>query len=606
MLPQTLEGIPFQETIASKDFQDYLFDLNRENSTSRHANYKETVEHAKEMGVHAWGEKPYKILEDARPREDPAVRKYRLDSWEPITESDFDKAISILQKIFNPKLYSITFPAQPSGVKLTEEETLERYLLEFYPEYDSIFMFCREVLLRQMIADPNGIVAVVPGSFNVEQTEFVSPHVVLFNSSQVLDYVKGSYYVLKDQLTVKDGKREGSIIHLFTNESIITLHEKTKPQEKGFYVFAEYKHNFQLIPVWFLGGGTHSKTHPYYYTSFFKSVLPHWNKAIRHESDLDGAYVNHLHPQKWEHTIDCDYSDSHGRLCHEGVIRHDDDTEVECRSCKGTGRKTVRSPFDVYSVNKDSLNPDSIGGAPAGYIQGIPVEIVTKLEDRVASLINKGLSSINMDIVNMIGADQSGIAKEYDRTELHSFMQQISDYIFDNHVSNILYFINRYRYETILGPKYNEYLPIISKPTTFDTLSIRELTDEVAKARLANVNPDYIKAIEKDAAGKRFSTNAKEKDKILAILDLNPFSNQTVDDKINMLLDSTVSKLDVVISNNISQFVERAIDEENNFLEMERGQQKEVLKKYADEILSEAPDDIIQPTLRNAARPISQ
>jgi hypothetical protein len=578
MLPEKLQGY---------GINDYLVELTKRNSKLRHTNYEKTVDYAKEMGVHAWGNKPVEILERARPREEADVRKYRLDSWEPTTLSKFNKCISICQKMFNEKLYSINFPAQPSGPKILENETLQKYILEDYPEFDSVFMFAREVLLKQMIADPNAVIAIVPTQYELEQSIYQKPFAVLFNSSQVLDFEKGSYFALKDQNTVFYKNKTGQIIHIITTTSVLTYHEAFNEKGESYYILAsEYIHNFGLIPVWFLGGTTNSQTFPYYYESFFGGALPHWNKAIKHESDLDGVYVNHVNPKQWELTIDCDFENKYGR-CSGGVIRHlNSDLESNCPRCKGSGRQTVKGPYDIYSVQTDKFTEKPEIIPPAGYIQGAPIELIDKLENRVEKCINYGLEAINMEIVNMIGANQSGVAKEYDRTELNSFLQQVADYIFDNHIPNIIYFINRYRYGVILKDKYRDYEPIITKPTSFDTLSIKELTTEIAEAKNSQVSPDYITALEKDAASKRFSTNSEEKEKILAILDLNPFNNYTVDDKMNMGLDGTVSKIDVVISNNITQFVERAILEVTDFLKLDRRKQKELLKKYAEEVVN--------------------
>ena len=587
MLPDKLEG---------KEFQEYLIEIVKDNSKYKHVNYEKSTEHYKEMGVHAWGNKPVKVLEQARPREDPQVREYRLNSWEAITLSVFDKAITVLQKMFNENLYSVIYPPQPSGATIKEEDNIQNYLTKFYPLYDSVFAYSREVLLKQMIADANGVVLIAPSDFFVQQADYLRPVPIVFNSYQVLDYQEGQYFLVKDQKVIKTKYGEGAIIFLITKFSIVVYSQLKKEQgTNDFEETGRFDHNFGILPAWFLGGITNSEVWPYYFTSFFNAALPHWNKAIRHESDLDGAYVNHLHPQKWEFTIDCDYEDHRGH-CQSGYQIWGDQKKTICPGCKGTGRKTVKSPFEVYSVTQEKFTEKQEIVPPAGYIN-VPVEIVEKLELRVEKCINKGLSSINMEIVNQLGENQSGIAKEYDRTELHSFIQQVADYMFDNHIHNIIYFTNRYRYEEVIGPKVDEYAPIVVKPTAFDTLSVKELTQEIAAAKTANVNPDYITAIEKDAAAKRFATNPEEKEKILAILDLNPFNNKSTDDKMNMLLNGSVLKIDVVLSDNITQFVERAILENTGFLELDRIKQKEILMTYAKEVTgSEVTVNLEDPT----------
>jgi hypothetical protein len=598
MLPEKLEG---------KEIQEYFKNLIRDDSKYTHVNYKNTVAHAEEMAVHAWGEKPTDILGKARPREEDAVKQYRLDSWEPITQSKFDKAIYILQKIFNPRLFSVVFPPQPGGIKLKEEETLEYYTRFLYPQFDDVFNFFSEVLLKQMIADPNGVIAIVPTKYDLPQNEFQNPVAVLFGSSQVLDKKDGVYFVLKDQNTVKfNYGREGVILHVFTLNSIITYHELEKEnRERSFVEVAKYDHNFGMMPVWHLGGVTESRTYPYSYKSFFNAALPFWNKAVRLESDLDGALVNHLHPQKWEMTLDCEYSDENQNMCNGGVIFNPvTNRKHTCSRCKGTGKISVKSPYEVYQISTDKIknlegNVSPI--PPAGYIT-VPTEIINILKQTVAENLENGLSAICMDVVNKIGENQSGTAKEIDRTELNSFMGKVSDYLFDNHIPNFFYFINKFRYGVILGNKTDDYLPIISKPTHFDILSIQDITEEIAKAKENNANSMYLTALELDLIDKRFSTNEDIKVESRLSLELNPFPNYSVEDKMNMSLDGTVSKKDVVISNNIIAFVKRAIEEEDNFLELERMEQMSILKGYAEELLKDGTTqakDLLEPTQIN-------
>lgn len=576
MLPETTEG---------KEFQDYLSDLIKDNSKHRHTNYDATVEHAEEMAVHAWGEKPEKILSEARPREDSAVKKYRLETWEPITQSYFDKSIYILQKIFSLKVFSISFPPQPGGVKLKEDETLEHYTRKMFPLFDDIFNFFSEVLLKQMIADPNGVITVVPTLYKIKQDQFQKPNVVLFNSSQILDKQEGEFYVFRDPEKVKlKNNREGAILHLFTINDIVT-YEQT--EDNKFIEVARYTHNFGIVPAWTLGGVTDSRSYPYYYLSFFNAALPYWNKAVRHESDLDGAIVNHLHPQKWEMTIDCEHVEG-GSPCNGGLIYVEKiNKSVPCSKCHGSGKISVKSPFDVYQINSDKLqmmDGKSPIVPPAGYIT-VPTEIIEALDAKIEKNLEKALSAINMDIVNKIGENQSGKAKEIDRTELHSFMQKVSDYVYDNHILNAFYFINRYRYGVLFGKKTDDYLPTISKPTSFDILTIQDVTEELSKAKENNSSPIYLEALERDLIDKRFGANEDIKTRAMLCIDLDPFPARSIEDKMNMKLNQTVSNKDLVISDNIVKFVKMALEEYPDFPEKERNEQNEILKGYADELI---------------------
>src|SRR5690606_31545428 len=118
----------------------------------RHDLYEQTVEHAKAMSVHINGEKPLYLLERARPREDEDVKAYRLENYEPTTKAGADKALDIVSKVCNPILSTIQWKEQTP-----EAAELEQYTSEYYPIYNSLLNFNKEVILKKMLADPNGI-----------------------------------------------------------------------------------------------------------------------------------------------------------------------------------------------------------------------------------------------------------------------------------------------------------------------------------------------------------------------------------------------------------------------------------------------------------------
>jgi hypothetical protein len=69
----------------------------------RHSKYEDTVQHAKEMGVHIYGDDPDHLINRLRPREEEEVKDYRVESFEPITKASAGKCIDIVTKMFAGK-----------------------------------------------------------------------------------------------------------------------------------------------------------------------------------------------------------------------------------------------------------------------------------------------------------------------------------------------------------------------------------------------------------------------------------------------------------------------------------------------------------------------
>ena len=160
----------------------------------RHKYYKETVEHAKQMGVHVEGDTPKSLLEEKRPNEPENVRKYRLDVWKNVTESLAGKIINTVAKIFDPRLFRMEFAERPS--RIPEAEDLQKYLTEDFGIWKSIWVYIRETNLVKLFSDPNALCVVMPENPQAEGTEFFRPVPFIFKSEYLVDFVEDEFYVL--------------------------------------------------------------------------------------------------------------------------------------------------------------------------------------------------------------------------------------------------------------------------------------------------------------------------------------------------------------------------------------------------------------------------
>src|SRR5690606_8409142 len=216
----------------------------------------------------------------------------------------------------------------------------------------------------------------------------------------------------------------------------------------------------------------------------------------------------------WEIADECEYvehTDNGHYPCDDGYIFDSSQgIKYKCPGCGGTGyKKTATGPYDVYQVDRQkALEPEQIPLPPFGYVAP-PVEGLRMLEERVAKSLELGLSAINMDVVNKIGENQSGISKEIDRTELNSFLQKIADQFFEIHLPNTYYFFVRYMFGVeIPNPEeLRKIEPEISKPTDFDILSSTELMEQLEKAKTAKINPSFLQAKQIELQNREFNTN---------------------------------------------------------------------------------------------------
>ena len=250
----------------------------------RHPFYEKTVKHARDMGVHVEGETPEHLLNINRPNEQKDIKKYRLETYQPVTQSLSEKVVNTVNKIFNPRLWDIDFPEQGGN------NTLSDYLTEDYPSYRSLMNFITETFTIKDFSDPNGAIVVMPQSFDIDETELFKPVATIYTAESLVDY-GGNYYTFLF----------GDVVKIFTDSQILYY----KNIKDKWDLIWEYNHNLGVVPVFRLGGIIKGKQEPFYFESWIRGVLPHWNQVVQLTSDLQAAYVNHLFMDKWEYETEC-------------------------------------------------------------------------------------------------------------------------------------------------------------------------------------------------------------------------------------------------------------------------------------------------------------
>lgn len=569
------------------EFDELLKDVI--SNKKRHDLYEVCCEHAEEMSWHLYGVKPEKLLERTRPNEDPEIKQYRLENYEPITKSAADKAVHIVSKIFNPNLYSVRWKEKTSS-----SEELKKYTLEYYPSYNSIVNFLKDVLLRKMLADPNGVAVVTVDSVPYLESQRLEPVLKVYGSKSVYYYDEDHYLIFT--------KLEDEKVYYFDyydKERTISFYAFIKPNgaNQDLVVVEEknYQYDFTEIPVWKLRGMSESMDNgDIIFKSYFSSAVPYWNNAITHESDVFAAYIRHMYPQRYELTEACAYKmefEGMSYPCRSGHIKHPKYGQMECPHCSGTGYNPV-GPYGVYQYTKDKLSESGpLGVDPVGYIT-VPVDATKMLEERSQRMIKEGMWSINMDVEDEVGENQSGIAKVIDRSAQYDTLYNIGGVIFDVHLTNFYYFANKFMFgveavSSNQGRDVDKNLPEVNKPTQFDIGSITELINNLKAAKEAGIDGDIIQVKQIELTSRDLTTNPDLKGFTVLLLELDPLPGMSQADIDRNVTKGYVRKVDAVIHFNKKAFAERAIRENPDFVKMEREQQLEILEKYAEELITE-------------------
>jgi hypothetical protein len=585
------------------EFNDTLVRVIKEKY--RHPYYQKAVDLAKAMSVHVYGDKPVELLERVRPGEDDTIKQYRLANYEPTTKAPCGKAIKIVSKIFNPNLSSIIFPKDNE-----QAQKLKKYTMEYFPVYNSLTVYNKDVTLKKMIADANALMVVKPSRRPSNDAERVKPVIVIYGSEVVYNWDFEHYLIY-----IGEEKVNSEIIYTFEYYDYVRiLRFKAKVSAYDKLTLEEllqdsYTHNFinqdgdSEIPAWRLGGNSVPLPDgEVMFESFFADAQAHWNLSIVHESDILGSFTKHMNPQRMVIGEECRHErliDGIAFRCHNGMLKAiggKSSSLYACEACNGTG-KFASDPYSDHIVLKSKLDElEKTGMLPVEYVR-VPVDATKLLVERAKDMVHEGNAAINMDVEDRVGANQSGIAKVYDRSGQSNTIYDIGVRMYDVTFNNQFYFINKLMFGTedrSAGKNTDENLPQVNKPTSFDIETISELLAGLKDAKAAGVDRNVQQAKEIAYISRDMDTNPDLKRYYIAVIDLDPLYAMTQDDIDALMPKGVIRKTDVAIHANLKPFVDRALSDNKDFLDLPKEEKLKILEKFANELIkAEEPKLVI-------------
>lgn len=557
----------------------------------------DAVSKCDQFAPHADGVYPAELIECRRPNEPEEVKDYRCKIWKPKTKPTFTKILSSLSKIRRSSDWSIKYP-QEEFARIAQPESLEEYCEKNYPFFGSVTNWVFGILLKKQLTDPNAVVFIKPLNPEATEAEYLKPYAWIFDSYDVQEYVEGVQAILNDKAgttyTVRRGRgyeeKVGKAYWVITTMRIERWEQYSDKQD--YEMTSEYDHNLGFLPVFKLRGLICSaEGGDFLYESRIAGILPDLDEALREYSDLQAAKVLHIFPERWEFTQhECTNCKGTGRrqnpAWYEGCAA-DVLAQINCGTCGGRGY-VAAGPYSKILIRPTNTIEGQATPPmpPAGFIEK-DVEIVKLMEQSVKQHIYDALSAINFQFLEQTPLNQSGTAKEVDKEELNNTVHAIAEdivWVMDQ----VYKFTAYYRYKTQYPiPEINKMVPSIAVPEHYDLLSSQFMQQELDTAKKAKINPILTGSMEVEYAGKRFLDDPEIKDRLELVLKLDPLQNVSVDEKMAMLASGTVTKETAIISDNIQEFVQRALDEDNQFARKPLKEQKATMKRYAQEQITQ-------------------
>lgn len=557
-----------------------------------HYYYEKAVKKCEAFEPHSEGEFPGELIECRRPNEPLEVKAYRKQIWVAKTQPTFERILASLGAIRRSADWSIKYPELGVFTQIREGESLEDYCEKDFPYFESVTNWIFSVALKKYLTDSNGVVLIMPLTTDVPETDFMKPYPILFDCCDVVMFDHGERALLNNPLgcmyVAKKGVIEKGKSFYYIDAFAITTYNQV--DARGTMVPVDiYEHGMGVIPCFKLGGIVcETQGHNFLFKSRIAGILPELDEALREYSDLQAAKVLHVYPEPWEFT------------------------QHECATCKGTGQRRnplwfdgcdaatpiqvacdagcqngyiASGPYSKLLIRQPSAieGGGSIPNPPKGYVVK-DIEIVKVMEDSVRQHIYDGLAAINFQELAEVPLAQSGVAKTVDRDQQNNTIHAIAEdlvKIMDSTYKIIAY----YRYKGVYKfEEIDQMLPKIPVPEKYDLFSITNMQTELNAAKTGKTNPVIVNAMEVDYASKRFNTDESVRDLVSLTLKLDPLPNISEDEKMARLSNKGILQETYIVSSNIGEFVQRALDEDPKFAGLPLKDQKAKLMTYAKEI----------------------
>jgi hypothetical protein len=495
------------------------------------------------------------------------------------------RVMASLTKIRRSVDWNVKHPNDKYPPSVPEHERLDVYDTRV-PLNETLENWLFTVCLKNYLLDANAVVLIAPVSTNIMGTEYLQPFPIIYNSPLVVEFKPDELLIVKQTPETEgaDGKgNEKAETFLVVTTEFIQRWERSG---EGVLKTYEYRHNLGVLPAYKVGGQYFKSVgRSMIYESRISPMLPRLNDAAREYSDLQAEVVQHIHSEKWvwanEKCPTC--RDSNG--FNTGFVNHPrTKAKVVCPSCNGN-LKVASSPYlnMVVRPTNENLGETPAPLPPAGYITK-PIDIVKIQDERIDKHLYKALASINFQFLDQTPLNISGVSKEVDRDELNNFVYSVAEDLV-RVLENAYKFSIEYRYGVIIKneSKRREIRPQIKVPEKFDLLNSNYLTEEIERTKKAGVSGVITASLEVEYAGKKFYSDPTVRELVQDTLLLDPLAG--VDDEVKMLRLSNggVSKLDYIISSNITQFVRVALERTENFITMTLDEKFKVISELAKE-----------------------
>lgn len=556
-----------------------------------HPHYQRTVDLAELYSKLISGKNIDTLLKQFVRREDTAMFEQRVRLTQETTPSICSTIIRTFNKVFrtDPIVEVIDFDSEDADKK-TEE--MKSVMGKIYGG-KSIYKYMQDRFLYLSFTDPNAFIYTTFEAFNPEK-EKPKPFNVEIPSYQAINYEYINnilqWLISRTSITFKQnnvdvngyvytiyGKEWGMVLtqvgsdyRALDGEEVIRLTpDKNDSNKDLFFIYTEYNHKSEVIPVIQIGYERDLYTDGQTFVSPLEAGVPFLMKLVKAVSEFDLTMCLHAFPQKFQYLDPCQFKPD-GRCSSSGKI------QSECDICGKSGFKTHTSAQDAQYFKLPKDPADMMQLSEIVHYEQPPIDIL-KFQDEI---IDKWETKTIKAVFNSERFTKDQVAKT--ATGENVDMQNVYDTLkpFAEKISDV------WIHTAAVSSYYMDFtnpIPSHQYPDDFKLKTTEQLLDELGKAQ--NVSGHIIESIETDIMKQRFIDNPAEFQKYLIKQKFFPFKGKTREE-ISVIINSGQVREDDIILYNYFDPIFSEIEEEllsaNEkiwFYDMATAAQRDLIKK---------------------------
>ena len=572
--------------LTTENLRDYIL------NDKRDSDYFLRIKLTEEILVHTDDRKDLiqRLLNYRYPGEPQEILRYRLNNISHITRTYFNKILLTLTKIQKSEDFIIKF----------NNTDFRNYTESYFPRTSSLKNEVFHKLLRIVLTQPNAVCVILPKDESILKNETKKARVNIIEDTQSnLNEVFIGYYNTENVLYIDEYecllKSDDYYYHIHDNKIDIYYNEtkegsSSRNTRSKLNLINSITYNYIRNPFFQLGGFQYTIESDFIFESFISGVIPFWDQALIEFSDKQSGIKQHLFPTMWRYSSGVCASCNGKGFSIEGL--RGSNTRIECSSCKGTGNPPGGMFSEiVLNGTLDPNDPSKTPIPPAGYISK-DFTSIEYLDKDYEKMIYSGLASINMEFLMATPLNQSGVAKEMDRSELNSFLFHVASHMVDNIMNKMYLLMAQARYydfdkeESLTYDRLLTIVPSIRVPQHFDHISGSRIEEKIAKAKSTGLSPYIIASLEKRYIETNFVNFDYERKKLILINKLDPLVGTDTNEKIAIYNANGCTDIDFFVSCNIERIIHDLMDSYSGFFNYSYPKQLELVYERALQIAS--------------------